>query len=738
MLGLRVLKGSLLAGVALTAASARAADADTAAPSVPEIVVTATKRAENVQKVPISMEVLSGKQLQQFHATDVKSVMNSVPNVYVEQTAGNDVVYIRGFGSPPANFSFDQSVSMYVDGVYAGHVRQEQAPFFDLERTEVLRGPQGALFGKNTAAGAISVVSAGPTAKLAGAIDATYNFSQRGFDVTAWEAGPVTDTLGARIAVRVQDQDGYIRNLADGNQEPHDQMQMFRGTLKWTPGPSFDTTLKFEYENVDKAGGYNSSGSLTAPEAPSLTRYATANPLGQEGLTNKSILTSNTANVYFGGFTLTSVTGYSWYSGNVINGFDQQAPDSSTIVNNSIFNAYPETFNQFSQEVRLLSPTGQRLEYIVGAYYDTSTYHLQQLTGFDLLGFNADGSDYKALQHTWFDQKAHSESVFGQATFHATEWARLIGSLRWTSTHKTADFYGALDYGPYALQTTNTTANGAMTEDHTDPTATIQIDATRDVMLYGTYGQGSKSGGFVSNTYGTTDATFHYLPETSRNFEVGVKFKALDRRLTGSVSLYDTRFKDLQVSIFDPALDTYITGNAASATSKGVEAALGYRASRHFDLSATGAYMDIKYDDYPGAQCLAIQTQCTNAATNNLAGYRPPYTSKWSGSLTAHGAIDLPHDLTLNLTGVAAGRSGYFDSDNENPTFGYQGAYVKFDGRIEITSAAWHIALVGRNLGNHLTVGSAFELPYPLTAVPRAIKYVEPPRSVAIEAGVRF
>src|SRR3546814_7957451 len=107
------------------------------------------------------IEVVSGEKLADFNATDIKSVMNYTPNFFVQTTAGNDVIYIRGFGSPPSNFAFDQSVSLYVDGIYAGRSRQAQAPFFDLERVEVLRGPQGALFGKNTAAGAGGGWSAG-------------------------------------------------------------------------------------------------------------------------------------------------------------------------------------------------------------------------------------------------------------------------------------------------------------------------------------------------------------------------------------------------------------------------------------------------------------------------------------------------------------------------------------------------------------------------------------------------
>lgn len=145
------------AAIALTAASSPAsaqqiADAQQASAvdsaASPEIIVTATKRAQSVQKVPISMTVISSEKLGEFQATDIKSIVNSVPNVAIQRANGNDAIYIRGFGSASSNYAFDPSVSLYMDGIYAGKQRQAAAPFFDVERVEVLRGPQGALFGK--------------------------------------------------------------------------------------------------------------------------------------------------------------------------------------------------------------------------------------------------------------------------------------------------------------------------------------------------------------------------------------------------------------------------------------------------------------------------------------------------------------------------------------------------------------------------------------------------------------
>lgn len=737
---------SLVSALALSAAPAMAQNGGTGDASS-DIVVTATKRAESVQKVPISISVVSGEQLAAFHATDVKSIMNAVPNIFVQQTSGNDVIYVRGFGSSPTNFAFDQSVSMYMDGIYAGKMRQAKEPFFDVQRVEVLRGPQGALFGKNTAAGAVSIVSAGPTAELEGGVTALYNFDQRGFDLSGYVSGPLSDTLSARLAVRFQDQQGYIRNLRDGADEPALRNAFFRGTLKWAPGDRFDSTAKFEYGNSDRSGNANVSAPLTQRAAPRLTRYTTQNAIGPEGATNRSVLLSNTANVYFGDYTLTSVTGYSWFKGNVTNNFDQIIPGTTATTENSVYNGFPEEFKQFSQEVRLLSPTGKTVEFIVGAYYDSSRYNLDQFSGFDISSIN-----YFALLHTIFRQKAHSESVFGQVTVRPVNGVRVIGSLRYSSTHKQGDYLSRLEYGPFAIRPVNTSARGSFTEGNTDPSITLQIDVLPDVMLYATYGKGSKSGGFVSNTYGTTNATFRYLPERSRNYEAGIKFAALDRLLSGTLSLYDTQFRNLQVSVYDPNISSFVTSNAASATSKGVEGALTIRPSRHFDITVTGAYQDIKYDDYPGASCLAIQavSVCNPAQTdatkpdhpnfNNLAGYRPALTSKWTGSMTLHGGFDIGTGMKLDLTGVASGRSSYNAADTQDPIFGYQPGYVKLDLRVQLAARddRWHVALIGKNLTDKATLGSAFMLGPPITTAARAIKFVEPARNIAIEAGFKF
>lgn len=728
--------------VCFAASGAWAADAPS---TLGEVVVTAQKREQKLQDVPISMEVVSGDKLADYSTNDFKQMVKFAPNVSVQSTAGNDVIYIRGFGSPPSNFSFDQSVSLYIDGIYAGKNRQAQAPFFDLARVEVLRGPQGALFGKNTAAGAVSIVSAGPTSSPEGALTAVYNFDLQGAEITGHVSGPISDTLSARLAVRFVDQDGYIENRALGTDEPGNQMQLARLTVAYRPSETFDYTLKAEYGNREVHGGMNVSSPLTTGQQPNDFRYSTVNPIGPEGTKAFSWMVSGTGNLKVGDFTLTSISGYSFFKSNIVNNFDQAIPGGG-IARNSVYNSFPEHFRQWSQEVRLLSPTGGKLEYVVGAYYDTALYQLTQLGGFDV---NSPGVlVYLGLLNTEFRQRSQSMSAFGQATYHLTDDLRVQGSLRYTNTDKRAIFYGSLRSGPFALRPVNTVAVGDINgEDNWDPSVTVQYDFTPQIMGYATYGRGSKSGGFVSNTYGTTTGSFAFKPERSENYEVGVKSTLADGRLVLNVSAYNTKFKNLQVSVYNPTISTYQTGNAATASSTGVEGSAAWYPARGLDFTLSAAYQDAKYDDYPGAACLATQSlaECNPAspvsiAANNIKGAPLTNISKFSYNLGGHYRIDLPNDMVLDTNASLYGRSKFFNSDNQSPLFGRQKAYTKVDARIQYgpSDERWHVAVTGKNLTNEKTTGSSFNLPFPITPTSRAILYLEETRNIAIEAGVRF
>ena len=240
----RALLIASVGSVALGAPAFAQQAAPGAASSDNVIVVTAQKREQDIQDVPISMSVVGGEQLADMGIKDFNELDRYVPNLYVQTTPGNNAFYIRGIGSQPGNLAFEQTVGLFVDGIYGGHARQFQAPFLDVERIEVLRGPQGALVGKNTSAGAISVVSAKPTRDFRGQIDASYEFELGGGRLFGMVSGPVSDLVSVRLAGQYEKSDGYVRNLIQGGNETKREAWFGRASVLLDSGGPVDVLVK--------------------------------------------------------------------------------------------------------------------------------------------------------------------------------------------------------------------------------------------------------------------------------------------------------------------------------------------------------------------------------------------------------------------------------------------------------------------------------------------------------------
>ena len=715
--------------------------------TIETVTVTAQKREQNVQDVPVSMTVLGGQQIANLQTRDLKALQNYIPNLYVARTGVNDVVYIRGFGSGVNNIAFDMDVSIYQDGVYGGRSAQFTAPFFDVDRIEVLRGPQGALFGKNTAAGAISIITAGPTDTFEAKGTVSYDFIQKGPELNGYIAGPISDTLGPRLAVKYANHDGFLKNAGTGRDDPHTEQELVRLTLAYNPVPALDITGKFEYGNFAQEGGTNKSGYLDRRSSFSDRRYA-AVPYGASPYPEYNGITTTagsvTANYRIGDHTLTSVTGYSTFHTSRLSAYDETNPDGSVVpnTNNLYANGFPEKFRQFSQEIRLASPEAQPFEYIIGAYYDSSDYNLHQ----DSYYQGVVGGLFTGHQFTDFHQSSSSFSVFGQGTYHLADNFRVIGSLRYSTTVKSAQFSSGTASG-VALNPITPPVAGHLGEDSFDPSVTLQYDAEKHVMFYATYGRGSKSGGFVSNTYGMVADRFSFRPERSTNYEIGVKSQLADGRVLLNVSLYNTIFKDLQQSAYDSNARTFITRNAASATGRGLEATATWLPIDNLELSLSAAYLDAKFDDFPGAQCLADDpitvcdsTNPASIAAHNIAGHVLQFASKWTGNATVHHTWFVGGDYKVDTTVTGLLRSKYYMSDNFSNIYGLQPTVVKWDARIQFgdVNDVWSIAILGKNLTNQKTVADAIRFPPSITTVARSINWMDDYRSVSIEGTYRF
>ena len=328
-----ILIGAVVSGKVAWAADAAQDASAPASNSLEEITVTAQKREQNLQTVPISMTVVTGKFIEDFQENDLHSLENMVPNLYIERLNWADTIYLRGFGSPPANYAFDPDVSLYVDGIYSGRPQQFSEPFFDVERVEVLRGPQGALFGKNTAAGAISIVTANPSDTFTAAGTTFYDFNLRGTEFDGFVSGPLSSDLTSRVAVKVLNEEGYIYNTVTGDFNPRQQEGLARLTLRYQPVETLDLTTKVEYSRHETDGENAVLASLTVPNQVTDEQFTPGTMFGfRDAAVVTALNGSVTGNWRINQDTLTFITGFSEFRADRANSYSRDNPADSIVV----------------------------------------------------------------------------------------------------------------------------------------------------------------------------------------------------------------------------------------------------------------------------------------------------------------------------------------------------------------------------------------------------------------------
>lgn len=688
--------------------------------SVGEVLVTARKRTERLQDVPISVNVTSGEELASQDVRNLEALSGSVPNLHIQATPGNNAIYIRGIGSSPGNLAFEQSVGLFVDGAYAGRGRQFAAPFLDVASVEVLRGAQGALFGKNTAAGAINITSNGPTAsrQMATTVTGTVD-GDNGYEVTQIVSGPITDKLLVRLAGKYSDNEGWLENKTTGDHNPGREDLIGRAVIDYLASDTLSFRLKVEGASQDLTGQPMSS--VAPGDAKSFTRATTPGvPDFDNANSFNSVLTINKD--FANGVTLTAITAYSAFD------YDKQI-DSDFTINPLLRTTFQEEFNQVSQEVRLTSPNDGPLTWIVGAYAHRNEIDMHQNSSILMGPFNG-ASD------RLFNQTNESYSLYGQATYSFNDQWKLTAGLRQTWEDKAADQTRSTS-GAVPPSWVNTPLSGQREESQLDPSVQVQYVLDRNTMFYASYAKGSKAGGFVgAQSTGGQDA-FEFEGETSQSFEVGTKLTLLNGRATLNLAAYSSKFEDLQVSGFNAATNAFITTNAASAKSQGVEAEGAFRIHPSVTLSGSVAYNDAKYDSYPTAPCVYKNGVAPPAnCVEDIGGVRLPRAPKWSGALTLN--VDHPLDNGMRLLADATmrGRSGNYLEENLNPK-SYQEGFSKVDLRLGVVAAddRWTLALIGRNLTDEWTASHSFGTPF---LAGSQTYVVDPGRVVSIQLGLRY
>ncbi len=496
-----------------------------------EIVVTATKRASNLQDVPISVGVVNNEFIDTFDIRDMSDVQNFVPGLQVQQTFGSWAVRIRGLGSGITNLAFDSSVPVYIDDVYCGRGKCMESAFLDVERIEVARGPQGALFGKSTIAGAISTVSSRPTDEFSAEVHIGAELEHGGYTTEGFISGPLSETVRARLALKSSDLDGYTDNIFLDREDGDTEINAARLGIEWDI--SDNTSLYFKYET----GESNSEGRNNQLVRPGAMSSVTTDSLAEyKGDDTRSVSTGEPEEDFYdyqwnsatlnletaiADHTVMAVAAYWEYENDWFLDVDGH-PEA--ILNTALYDDYDQT----TLELRVLSPTGGTIEYIAGVWYQESDLTTRQLSLFHPFFWQAltrnpisVGVNIPPLSLAFttgsgmdrnFSRDTEAWSAYGQVTWNVSDSFRIIADLRYTDEEQEAIGQA----WPLTFPTFNTfeplrvlqSTAGHNTEylfyqdrsdDSIDPSIRFQYEPDDNSMAYLAYAEGSKSGGLKAN-----------------------------------------------------------------------------------------------------------------------------------------------------------------------------------------------------------------------------------------------
>lgn len=657
-----------------------------------EILVTAQRREERVQDIPVAITAFGGQQVEKLGIMSLENIAPRVPSFYFGSFgAARPQLYIRGIGTRSFDPGSESSVGVFIDDVYAGRASGSFGSLRDIERIEVLRGPQGTLYGRNTIAGAINVISKAPTDYFTGEAEAgVSNFD--GYSLFGAVGGPIaSDKLMFRVAGWKAERDGYQTNLATGNRFQGIDNWGGRARLRFAPTEALTIDLTAELSrDGDKAAfaGFNrgsgpsrSLAGVTTPANPNSVFLARAGrtPIaysgGNEGHWSFDPYLNRKTESYIGrieydaGFaTITSISALKKLR--IADGRDLEG--SSLDVINQLSN---ERSKQFTQEIRITSdPTGPAsfdgaVDWIIGAFYyrDRSARRDEFRLGEDSVVAMLSGDPQ--ISTALSDYEIDSYALFGQATIHLGDKFEVTLGGRYTRDEKRAVQQGRNSYPGVPLIAVPFSVDNKATYESFDPRIVATYKFSPDASVYASFSTGFKSGGFQYVPFSAAQANVLFQPEDIKTYEIGFKSEWLDRRLRFNVAGFHYDYKDLQVSrIVDlgGGAAASLISNAASSKIYGADVELLLRPSDHFDVSVTYGYLDAKYDAYFTNAAGTLPTAATDFSDRTLV--RAP---KHSINVGAEWRIPTGDDSGLTLRAdYALLDKFYHEPGNADPIYG--------------------------------------------------------------------
>ena len=617
---------------------AAATPPDDNAPRVDDIIVTAQKRSENLQDVPVAVSAVTGKTLENKRILDLVDLSNATPGLQIksDDNGANPRIFIRGVGVNDFNPATASAVGIYSDGVYVGSPLAQRFAFFDLQQAEVLRGPQGTLYGRNTTGGAVNITSRKPGNE----VEADFLAEYGRFNSVNLQGGIslplVRDLLSVRVAGIYERDDGYSVNRLTGDRGNDANRWAVRGSVHFTPSTSITDDLAV---TVGKSRGgsiwaYNRtlfpvSADVAGPDglcAPAY--YGTANCTNVLGYANASknlyegdysfegkdkvnlFTVANTLTINLGSADIVAVTGYQHADRN-----DQEETDANPLP--VITASYIARQNTFSQELRLQSSGKPALRYVLGVYYAHDS--LSNNSAYDVLSIFDPDLTQGIGRFAWpLTQKTDSYAAFGQLDYDLTSRLTVTAGLRYSADHKDFHYVSAETRLPFTIFS----FDGSKTFDSFSGKFGLQYRFTPDVNVYASYSRGTKSGGFFSGQTGNVADLGPYKDETVNAYEAGLKTELLQHTLRANLAGFYYDYQNLQVytAVTDGFITRQLFTNASAARIYGGELELEATPAKGLTLTMNAAYLNATYRNFvsagadysgntlPSAPTISVQT----------------------------------------------------------------------------------------------------------------------------------
>jgi iron complex outermembrane receptor protein len=648
-----------------------------------DIVVTAQLRSQSLQDVPLAVSAVSAEALEASGVKSMQDLQLVSPSISFAGSADavNNSVRIRGIGTQVFSISIEPAVSFVIDGVPLARTASSLTDLIDIERIEVLRGPQSTLFGKNASGGVVSVITKDPSKDFEGVVYTSVE-SDESLNVRASLSGPLSDKVGVRITGYYADTSDFIYNHFSGRKVNGSTNYGVRGKLKFEPTETLSLTLAGDYRKSDaeccqfqlEAISNPAFGNVIAPVIPSKSNDE-ANANGLIIFNSEDWGGSLTAELDIGDDSrLTSITGYRGWENDRTSDIDGTPllgplPGISLLDRNGAYT----TFRTFTQEVRLNGQAFDRFDYVIGGFFSNFDFD----TDFNRLSASCTvagpgGTCATAVTATTRFLVAFKErnySVFADGTVHFGDAVELFGGIRQALNEQEANYqrFSSSPLGPI-----NDTDKSSATMGR----AGLRYIVNPDISFYASYSRGFKFGSY-DLTSGLTLAQFArqpIAPETANAFEVGMRSEIFDRALTLNLTAFRTDYRNFQAQSYDPVLQQMALVSAGTARTQGVELEFTAKPAGGLSLNGGLSYTDAKFRSFPDGPCyvaLDLPPTCRLGAggvrLQDLSGVDLPNSPNWKFLLSARYEFEtgLPFDMFVSANSATQSKVNF--ALNHNP-----------------------------------------------------------------------